>query len=49
MINSGPTKSNKKKFQFFEIIKESSTVPPEEPEPEEDNSNIPIHLHRLVV
>ena len=46
MINSGPSKSNKKKFQFFEIIKESSTVPPEEPEPEEDNSNIPIHLQK---
>ena len=43
MIKSGA--SNVRKFQFFEVIKESSVVPPEEPEI--DNSdNIPIHLQK---
>ncbi len=46
MIKSGP--SNVKKFQFFEVIKESSVVPPEEQELDEPDKekNIPIHLQK---
>ena len=46
MIKSGP--SNVKKFQFFEVIKESSVVPPEEQEIDEPDKekNIPIHLQK---
>ena len=46
MIKSGA--SNVRKFQFFELIKESSTVPPEDPEVDESGkeSDIPIHLQK---
>ena len=46
MIKSGA--SNVRKFDFFEIIKESSIVPPEDPEvdPEGKETNIPIHLQK---
>ena len=46
MIISGPT--NIKKFQFFEVLKDSSVVPPEDPEIDEQdkNKNIPIHLQK---
>jgi len=45
MIKSGP--SNVRKFQFFEIIKESTNVPPEDPENDDSgNPNIPIHLQK---
>ena len=40
--------SNVRKFQFFEIIKESTNVPPEEPENDDSGkeSDIPIHLQK---
>jgi hypothetical protein len=46
MIKSGP--SNVKKFQFFEVIKESSVAPPEDQEIDEPDKdkNIPIHLQK---
>ena len=46
MIKSGA--SNVRKFQFFEIIKESSVVPPEDPEVDESGkeTDIPIHLKK---
>ena len=46
MIKSGA--SNVRKFQFFEVIKESSIVPPDDPEVEESQkeANIPIHLQK---
>ena len=46
MIKSGA--SNVRKFQFFEVIKECSTVPPEDPEVDESGkeSDIPIHLQK---
>jgi hypothetical protein len=46
MIKSGA--SNVRKFDFFEIIKESSVVPPEDPEVDAEGkeTNIPIHLQK---
>ena len=46
MIKSGP--SNVKKFQFFDVIKESSVAPPEDQEIDEPDKdkNIPIHLQK---
>ena len=44
MKKNGKTNTDIRKFEFFEIIKECSTVPPEEPE--EDDPNIPIHLQK---
>ena len=43
MIKSGA--SNVRIFQFFEVIKESSSVPPDDPgvDDEGKESNIPIH------
>ena len=46
MIKSGA--SNVRKFQFFEIIKESSAIPPDDPEVDDEGkeSDIPIHLQK---
>ena len=46
MIKSGA--SNVRKFEFFELIKESSVVPPFDPDVDEEGkeTNIPIHLQK---
>ena len=46
MIKSGA--SNVRKFEFFELIKESSVVPPLDPDVDEEGkeTNIPIHLQK---